>query len=193
MTGSWCTGVTLQVGLKSYLLYNRLFYCLIQMDSFIISYCKGCLYGCMPNFHLFSTFLKVNQTFINISVYACFHFQIWDFNSAQKIKDVPPEPLNNTMVYCCQWLGTDSIICGGHNHNMARVIDRGTLNVRYCHGFYLRTEMWSAIYTVRSLVEKLLWVWCIDSLQNDVGSSKDRYLLKTSLKPSLNNQHVLVM
>ncbi|XP_060608517.1 uncharacterized protein LOC132760544 isoform X2 [Ruditapes philippinarum] len=54
--------------------------------------------------------------------------QIWDFNSAKKIKDVPPEPLNNTMVYCCQWLGHDSIICGGHNHNMARIIDRGTLN-----------------------------------------------------------------
>ena len=62
-------------------------------------------------------------------------FQIWDFNSAQKIKDVPPEPLNNTMVYCCQWLGTDSIICGGHNHNMARIIDRGTLNVSIVHVF----------------------------------------------------------
>ncbi|KAL4224391.1 hypothetical protein ACF0H5_017843 [Mactra antiquata] len=54
--------------------------------------------------------------------------QIWDFNSAQIIKNVPQEPLNNSMVYCCQWLGNDSIICGGHNHNMARVIDRGTLN-----------------------------------------------------------------
>ncbi|XP_052218339.1 uncharacterized protein LOC127835959 isoform X1 [Dreissena polymorpha] len=54
--------------------------------------------------------------------------QIWDFNTALKIKDVPPEPLNNTMVYCCQWLGSESIISGGHNHNMARIIDRGTLN-----------------------------------------------------------------
>lgn len=32
-------------------------------------------------------------------------------------------------LYCAQWLGRDSIICGGTNQNMARTIDRGTLNV----------------------------------------------------------------
>lgn len=32
-------------------------------------------------------------------------------------------------LYCCQWLGKENIICGGSDMNMARVIDRGTLNV----------------------------------------------------------------
>ena len=32
-------------------------------------------------------------------------------------------------LYCCQWLGKDSIVCGGTDKNMARVVDRGTLNV----------------------------------------------------------------
>ena len=58
-----------------------------------------------------------------------FLLQIWDFISAKIIKDIPQEPLNDSQVYCCQWLGEDSIICGGHMHNMARIIDRGTLNV----------------------------------------------------------------
>jgi len=32
-------------------------------------------------------------------------------------------------LYCAQWVGRDSIACGGCLSNMARVIDRGTLNV----------------------------------------------------------------
>lgn len=36
-------------------------------------------------------------------------------------------------LYCCQWLGKDYIICGGNEQNMARIIDRGTLNVRTYH------------------------------------------------------------
>jgi len=32
-------------------------------------------------------------------------------------------------LYCAQWLGKDYIICGGTDQNMARIIDRGTLNV----------------------------------------------------------------
>ena len=32
-------------------------------------------------------------------------------------------------MYCAQWVGRDTIVCGGCEHNMLRVIDRGTLNV----------------------------------------------------------------
>ena len=37
--------------------------------------------------------------------------------------------VNYFQLYCCQWLGKENIICGGSDMNMARVIDRGTLNV----------------------------------------------------------------
>ncbi|KAL8577541.1 hypothetical protein ACOMHN_023514 [Nucella lapillus] len=54
--------------------------------------------------------------------------QIWDFAMAAKIKDVPQDSILDSRLYCAQWLGKDSIICGGNDHNLARMIDRGTLN-----------------------------------------------------------------
>uniref|UniRef100_A0A0B6YTK3 Uncharacterized protein n=1 Tax=Arion vulgaris TaxID=1028688 RepID=A0A0B6YTK3_9EUPU len=54
--------------------------------------------------------------------------QIWDFAMAVKIKDVPQDAINHSQLYCAQWLGRDGIICGGTSQNMARTIDRGTLN-----------------------------------------------------------------
>ena len=33
-------------------------------------------------------------------------------------------------LYCAQWLGQERIVCGGCFTNMARVVDRGSLNVR---------------------------------------------------------------
>lgn len=54
--------------------------------------------------------------------------QIWDFAMAVKIKDVPQTPITSSQLYCAQWLGRDSIICGGNDHNMALTLDRGTLN-----------------------------------------------------------------
>jgi hypothetical protein len=32
-------------------------------------------------------------------------------------------------LYCAKWLGKSYIMCGGSEENMARIIDRGTLNV----------------------------------------------------------------
>lgn len=96
--------------------------------------------------------------------------QIWDFMSAKKIKDIPPEPLNNSQVYCCQWLGEDSIICGGHNHNMARIIDRGTLN------------------TTGQLLDLSQSVYCIDNDKHGkhpkiaIGSNRYIYIVKEEKK-----------
>ncbi len=33
-------------------------------------------------------------------------------------------------LYCAQWFGKEHIMCGGCEQNTARIIDRGTLNVR---------------------------------------------------------------
>ncbi|XP_078615043.1 uncharacterized protein LOC144884072 [Branchiostoma floridae x Branchiostoma japonicum] len=52
--------------------------------------------------------------------------QVWDFNSTDKIKDIPPD-FNSCLVYCCQWLGRSCITAGGSDQNMARIVDRGTL------------------------------------------------------------------
>jgi WD40 repeat protein len=71
--------------------------------------------------------------------------QVWDFNSGDKIRDVPQDSLQSSQLYCCQWLGKDSIVCGGCDSNLAKVIDRGTLN------------------TVGQLVDLPNGVFCIDN------------------------------
>ncbi|KAK0054963.1 nuclear distribution protein nudF-like isoform X1 [Biomphalaria pfeifferi] len=96
--------------------------------------------------------------------------QIWDFASAVKIKDVPQDALNHSQLYCAQWLGRDSIICGGTNQNMARIIDRGTLN------------------TTGQLVDLPQGVYCIDNDRQGttpkiaVGSNRFVYLLRAEKK-----------
>lgn len=65
------------------------------------------------------------------------------------------------MVYCCQWLGTDSIICGGHNHNMARVIDRGTLNVSVQNHVYTGFDTNPSPSVWDRLISR--WTSCIQS------------------------------
>ncbi|XP_061189530.1 WD repeat-containing protein 5-like [Saccostrea echinata] len=98
--------------------------------------------------------------------------QIWDFASAEKIKDVPPEPMNDSLLYCCQWLGKENIICGGSDMNMARVIDRGTLN------------------TTGHLCELPQGVYCIDNDGHGnsplvaIGSSNNIYLVRSEKKIS---------
>lgn len=52
--------------------------------------------------------------------------QIWDYPSGNLIKTVPKD-INNSLLYCAQWLGKDHIVAGGCDANMVRVIDRGTL------------------------------------------------------------------
>lgn len=54
--------------------------------------------------------------------------QIWDFGSGEKLKDVPDDPPYSSMLYSAQWLGKDLAICGGNAKNMAKIIDRTTLN-----------------------------------------------------------------
>lgn len=54
--------------------------------------------------------------------------QIWDFGTGEKIKDVPHDRLYGSLLYCAQWIGKENIACGGSMQNMARLIDRGTLN-----------------------------------------------------------------
>ncbi|CAL1541553.1 unnamed protein product [Lymnaea stagnalis] len=92
--------------------------------------------------------------------------QIWDFASAIKIKDVPHDTLHHSQLYCAQWLGKDSIICGGTDQNMARTIDRGTLN------------------TTGQLVDLPQGVYCIDNDRQltfpkiAVGSNRYIYILR---------------
>ena len=52
-------------------------------------------------------------------------------------------------LYCAQWLGKDSIICGGTDQNMARTIDRGTLNVSYFNVFVVGSGKGQISFTSR--------------------------------------------
>ncbi|XP_067680546.1 uncharacterized WD repeat-containing protein all2124-like [Haliotis asinina] len=96
--------------------------------------------------------------------------QIWDFSLGAKIKDVPQDTLNSSQLYCAQWLGKDSIICGGTDQNMARIIDRGTLN------------------TTGQLVDLPQGVYCIDNDRQGsypriaIGSSRYIFLVRSDKK-----------
>ncbi|XP_033748756.1 WD repeat-containing protein 38-like [Pecten maximus] len=96
--------------------------------------------------------------------------QIWDFPSGKLIRNVPAEPLNDSLVYCCQWLGKDSIIAGSSGMHMARVIDRGTLN------------------TTGQIVDLSQGVYCLDNDRQGhhpkiaIGSSHFIYLLRGEKK-----------
>lgn len=92
--------------------------------------------------------------------------QIWDIHSGAKIKDVPQDALHKCMLYCCQWLGKDYIICGGNEQNMARIIDRGTLN------------------TVAQIVDLEQGVYCVDNDRQGplpriiIGAASNIHLMK---------------
>ncbi|KAL5016007.1 hypothetical protein ScPMuIL_005596 [Solemya velum] len=98
--------------------------------------------------------------------------EIWDFATGTKVKEVPEEPMHTSSLYCCQWLGRDSILCGGSDSNMCRIIDRGTLN------------------TTGQLVDLPQGVYCLDNdhsgnnSQIAVGSNKYIYLVKGEKKGS---------
>ncbi|XP_064619682.1 uncharacterized protein LOC135483092 isoform X2 [Lineus longissimus] len=80
--------------------------------------------------------------------------QIWDYDSGEKIKDVPYDTLHTSQLYCAKWLGKSYIMCGGSEENMARIIDRGTLN------------------TVGQLVDLDQGVVCMDSNLSVSGSPR---------------------
>jgi WD40 repeat protein len=92
--------------------------------------------------------------------------QIWDFGTGEKIKDVPQDVQYTSQLYCAQWVSHDSIACGGCFNNMARLIDRGTLN------------------TVGVLSQLSQGVYCIDNSRQSskphlaVGASSKIYQLK---------------
>lgn len=96
--------------------------------------------------------------------------QIWDFRSADLIKNVPQDGLHGSLLYSCQWLGKENILCGGCDQNMARIIDRGTLN------------------TVGQLAYLPQGVFCIDNDRQPVkpriavGAASKVYILKMDKK-----------
>lgn len=50
------------------------------------------------------------------------NLQIFDFGTGKEIKSIP-EDFTKTMLYCAQWKGRDSLVCGGSHSNMLRTID----------------------------------------------------------------------
>nr|CAB3267699.1 WD repeat-containing protein 38 [Phallusia mammillata] len=53
--------------------------------------------------------------------------QVWDLKSGTKLKTIPPDFSGDSMLYCCQWLGMEHMICGGTEKNMIRIVDKTTL------------------------------------------------------------------
>lgn len=53
--------------------------------------------------------------------------QVWDFASGKLIKTIPADYGNESLLYTCQWMGKNHMICGGCDTNMLRIIDKTTL------------------------------------------------------------------
>ncbi|XP_052073752.1 uncharacterized WD repeat-containing protein alr2800-like [Mytilus californianus] len=56
--------------------------------------------------------------------------EVWDFDTGRKMKDIPSEPLCHCQLYCCQWLAKESVLCGGSDGNMAKVVNWFTLSTK---------------------------------------------------------------
>nr|XP_039259958.1 cleavage stimulation factor subunit 50-like [Styela clava] len=53
--------------------------------------------------------------------------QVWDFGTGRLIKTIPADYGNESLLYTCQWMGKNHIVCGGSDANMLRIIDKTTL------------------------------------------------------------------
>ncbi|XP_064425471.1 dynein assembly factor with WD repeat domains 1-like [Latimeria chalumnae] len=53
--------------------------------------------------------------------------QVWDYNTAKKLKEIPNDYKTRSLIYSCHWLGKDHLVAGGSDANMCRMIDRGSL------------------------------------------------------------------
>lgn len=53
--------------------------------------------------------------------------QVWDFTSGKLIKTIPSEYGNESLLYSCQWMGQNHIVCGGCDENSLKIIDKTTL------------------------------------------------------------------
>ncbi|XP_077996139.1 uncharacterized protein LOC144449476 [Glandiceps talaboti] len=92
------------------------------------------------------------------------NLQIWDYKMGTLIKNVPQD-FASSLLYCSQWHGKDYITVGGTEQNMARVIDRSTLQ------------------TTGRIVDLPGGVYCMDNNRHGahpriaVGSARNIYLL----------------
>ncbi|XP_063077322.1 uncharacterized protein LOC134467353 [Engraulis encrasicolus] len=55
------------------------------------------------------------------------NLEVWEYGSAEKNTEVPPDPHGCSKIYSCHWLGRDHIVAAGSQQNMLRVINRHTL------------------------------------------------------------------
>ncbi|XP_069042649.1 uncharacterized protein [Lepisosteus oculatus] len=54
--------------------------------------------------------------------------EVWDYSSGRKAADVPDDPVGQSKIYSCHWLGQERVVAGGSQANLLRVIDRRTLS-----------------------------------------------------------------
>ncbi|XP_059499237.1 uncharacterized WD repeat-containing protein alr3466-like [Stegostoma tigrinum] len=53
--------------------------------------------------------------------------EIWDYQSGEKIQDIPEDDGTYSLTYSCRWLGPDHLIAAGTSSNMCRLVHRGTM------------------------------------------------------------------
>lgn len=53
--------------------------------------------------------------------------QVWDFGSGKLIKTIPGDYGADSLLYSCQWMGKNHMVCGGCDTNMLKIIDKTTL------------------------------------------------------------------
>ncbi|XP_078063839.1 pre-mRNA-processing factor 17-like, partial [Mustelus asterias] len=53
--------------------------------------------------------------------------EVWDYDSGQKIQDIPEDDSGHCLIYSCHWLGSDHLIGAGTRNNACRLFDRGSM------------------------------------------------------------------
>ncbi|GCC19869.1 hypothetical protein chiPu_0021184 [Chiloscyllium punctatum] len=53
--------------------------------------------------------------------------EVWDYQSGEKIQDIPQEDGDYSLTYSCRWLGPDHVIAAGTRSNICRLVHRETM------------------------------------------------------------------
>ncbi|XP_060679289.1 uncharacterized WD repeat-containing protein alr3466-like [Hemiscyllium ocellatum] len=53
--------------------------------------------------------------------------EVWDYQSGEKIQDIPQKDGDYSLTYSCRWLGPDHVIAAGTRNNICRLVHRETM------------------------------------------------------------------
>ncbi|XP_038637215.1 WD repeat-containing protein 5B-like [Scyliorhinus canicula] len=53
--------------------------------------------------------------------------EVWDYQTGQKLQDIPEDDAGHSLIYSCHWLGSDHLIGAGTRNNLCRLVNRNSM------------------------------------------------------------------